>query len=55
MLRILDSSEDRLRAQVITYNMCNHLENYQPLPIEAISGDMPTLLKYSSIDDIIAD
>ena len=53
MLRILETtSADGLRAQVIAY-MCDHLEDYQSLPIEAINGDMPSWLQYSSIEDRI--
>ena len=53
MLRILETtSADGLRAQVIAY-MCDHLEDSQSLPIEAINGDMPPWLQYSSIEDRI--
>ena len=41
VLRILETtSSDGLRAQVIAY-MCDHLEDYQSLHIEAINGGMP--------------
>ena len=41
VLWILETtSADGLRVQVIAY-MCDHLEDYQSFPIEAINGDMP--------------
>ena len=47
------SQADGLRAKVIN-SMCNSFDEYKNLDIEVINGDLPTWLRYQSMEDRIA-